>query len=121
MQQSYLLSVLTFLPVAGTLALLLLRDDDHLWIRRLAVTTAVVEFGLSLMLLRGFDVHASGYQWEEFRAWIPQPARIHYHLGVDRLSLFLVLLTTLLTPISIHWRPLEIHQRTRKGIFHLPS
>ena len=115
MQQTYLLSILTFLPVAGTLALLLLRDDDHFWIRRLAMTTAVVEFLLSLLLLRGFDLHAAGYQWEEFRSWIPQPP-IHYHVGVDGLSLFLVLLTTLLTPISIlsSWK--SIDQRV-KGFF----
>ena len=115
MQQTYLLTVLTFLPVAGTLALLLLRDDDHVWIRRLAMTTAVVEFVLSLLLLRGFDAHAAGYQWEEFRAWIPQPP-IHYHLGIDGLSLFLILLTTLLTPISIlaSWK--SIDQRV-KGFF----
>jgi NADH-quinone oxidoreductase subunit M len=114
-QTSYLLTVLTFLPVAGTLALLLLRDDDHVWIRRLAMTTATVEFALSLMLLRGFDMHSVGYQWEEYRAWIPQPP-IHYHLGVDGLSLFLVLLTTLLTPISIlaSWK--SIDQRV-KGFF----
>jgi NADH-quinone oxidoreductase subunit M len=114
-QQTFLLSVLTFLPVAGTLALLLLRDDDHVWIRRLAMTTAVVEFALSLLLLRRFDAHAAGYQWEEFRAWIPQPP-IHYHLGIDGLSLFLILLTTLLTPISIlaSWK--SIDQRV-KGFF----
>jgi NADH-quinone oxidoreductase subunit M len=114
-QQTYLLSVLTFLPVAGTLALLLLRDDDFVWIRRLALITAVVEFAISLMLLRGFDVHSAGYQWEEFRAWIPQPP-IHYHMGIDGLSLFLVLLTTLLTPISIlaSWK--SIDQRV-KGFF----
>jgi NADH-quinone oxidoreductase subunit M len=114
-QQTYLLSILTFLPVAGTLALLLLRDDDHVWIRRLAMTTAVVEFGLSLLLLRGFDLHAAGYQWEEFRNWIPQPP-IHYHMGIDGLSLFLILLTTLLTPISIlaSWK--SIDQRV-KGFF----
>jgi NADH-quinone oxidoreductase subunit M len=114
-QQSYLLTVLTFLPVAGTLALLLLRDDDHLWIRRLAMTTATVEFVISLLLLRGFDSHAAGYQWEEFRAWIPQPP-IHYHMGIDGLSLFLVLLTTLLTPVSIlaSWK--SIDQRV-KGFF----
>ncbi len=53
-QQPYLLTVLTFLPVAGTLALLLLRDDDHIWIRRLALATAVAEFAISLLLLRGF-------------------------------------------------------------------
>ncbi len=55
MQHTYLLTVLTFLPVAGTLALLLLRDDDHVWIRRLALVTAVAEFAISLLLLRGFD------------------------------------------------------------------
>ena len=115
MQPSYLLSVVTFLPTAGTLALLLLRDDDHVWIRRLAMVTATVEFALSLLLLRGFDVRAAGYQWEEFRAWIPQPP-IHYHLGADGLSVFLVLLTTLLTPLSIlaSWK--SIDQRV-KGFF----
>jgi NADH-quinone oxidoreductase subunit M len=107
-QQSYLLTILTFLPAAGTLALLLLRGDDRVWIRRLALTTAVVEFALSLLLLRGFDLHAAGYQWEEFHAWIPQPP-IHYHLGIDGISLFLVLLTTFLTPISIlaSWKSID--------------
>ena len=95
MQQSFLLTVLTFLPAAGTLALLLLRDEDHAWIRRLALTTAVAEFAISLLLLRGFNMTVSGYQWEEFRSWIPQPP-IHYHLGIDGLSLFLVLLLSLI-------------------------
>jgi NADH-quinone oxidoreductase subunit M len=114
-QQTFLLSVLTFLPVAGTLALLMLRSDDHVWLRRLALVTAVAEFGISLLLLRGFDSTATGYQFEEFHAWIPQPP-IHYHLGVDGLSLFLVLLTTFLTPISIlaSWK--SIDQRV-KGFF----
>ena len=79
------------------------------------MTTAVVEFALSLLLLHGFDIHAAGYQWEEFRNWIPQPP-IHYHMGIDGLSLFLILLTTLLTPISIlaSWK--SIDQRV-KGFF----
>src|SRR5215469_10041090 len=113
--QSYLLTILTFLPAAGTLALLLLRGEDHVWIRRLAMTTAVVEFALSLLLLRGFDLHATGYQWEEFHSWIPQPP-IHYHLGIDGISLFLILLTTFLTPISIlaSWKSID---RSAKGFF----
>ena len=68
----------------------------------MALAIAVVEFAISLLLLRGFDTHAAGYQFEEIRAWIPQPP-IHYHLGVDGISLFLVLLTTFLTP-SRYWR-----------------
>jgi NADH-quinone oxidoreductase subunit M len=115
MQQTHLLTVLTFLPVAGIFALLLLRGDDHVWIRRLALVTAVAEFAISLLLLRGFSAQAAGYQFEEFHGWIQQPP-IHYHLGVDGLSLFLVLLTTLLTPVSIlaSWK--SIDQRV-KGFF----
>ncbi len=115
MQQPYLLTILTFLPIAGTLALLLLRDDDHVWIRRLAMATAVAEFTISLLLFRGFNSQAAGYQWEEFHNWIPQPP-IHYHLGIDGLSLFLVVLTTLLTPVSIlaSWK--SINERV-KGFF----
>jgi NADH-quinone oxidoreductase subunit M len=115
MTGTLLLTVLTFLPVAGGLALLLLRSDDHVWIRRLALVTAIAEFAISLLLLRGFNATAGGYQFEELHAWIPQPP-IRYHLGIDGLSLFLVILTTLLTPISILCSWKSIDQRV-KGFF----
>lgn len=108
MPASYLLTVLTFLPLAGTAALLMLRADDHLWIRRIALAISLVEFVLSLLLLRGFAPGATEYQFAELRDWIPSPP-IHYHLGVDGISLFLVLLTTFLTPIAIlaSWKSIE--------------
>ena len=59
MQQTFLLTVLTFLPVAGTLALLLLRDDDHLWIRRLALVTAVLNLDTSVVFLTPVLVYAA--------------------------------------------------------------
>jgi len=110
--QSYLLTVLTFLPAAGMLALLLLRSEDHVWIPRLALVTALAEFAISLLLLLGFDANRGGYQFEELHTWIPQPP-IHYHLGVDGISVFLVLLTTLLTPLSIlaSWNSIREHQK----------
>lgn len=95
-----LLSVLVFFPACGVLALLPLRNDDHIWIRRLALTISLLEFGFSLWLLRNAHIGAAGYQFQEFATWIHYPP-INYHLGVDGISLFLVLLTTLLTPISI--------------------
>ncbi|MCL4522730.1 MAG: NADH-quinone oxidoreductase subunit M [Acidobacteria bacterium] len=98
--ESYLLSVVTFLPLLGSLGLLALRGDDHVWIRRLALATAVANFVLSLLMLRGFRTDAPGYQLEEFRRWISSPG-INYHMGVDGLSLWLVILTTLLTPIAM--------------------
>src|SRR6266566_799704 len=108
MQPSYLLTVLTFLPLAGTAALLMLRADDHVWIRRVALAVALVEFGLSLLLIRGFAPDSAQFQFGEFYNWIPSPP-IHYHLGVDGISLFLVLLSTFLTPVAMlaSWKSIE--------------
>jgi NADH-quinone oxidoreductase subunit M len=103
-----LLSVLIFFPALGALALLLLRGDDHVWIRRLAMTIAVVEFIFSLLLIPRVPPGVAGYsQVENFR-WITDPP-IRYHLGVDGISLFLVILTTFLTPISVlaSWKSIE--------------
>jgi NADH-quinone oxidoreductase subunit M len=104
----HLLSVLVFFPAAGALALLILRGDDQVWLRRLAMTVATAEFILSLGLLWQGRAGASGYQREEFARWIVQPP-ISYHLGVDGISLFLVILTTFLTAISVlaSWKSIE--------------
>ncbi len=104
----HLLSVLVFFPALGALALLLLRGDDHVWIRRLALTISVAEFLLSLLLIPGVPAGAARYQLEEFAKWINAPP-INYHLGVDGISLFLVILTTFLTLISViaSWKSIE--------------
>src|SRR5690242_21660924 len=96
----HLLSVLIFFPAVGAVALMMLRGDDHKFVRSIAMLVAVAEFLFSLLLLRGVPIGSSGYQLEEFSKWIPAPP-IHYHLGVDGISMFLVLLTTFLTPISV--------------------
>src|SRR6204780_3653545 len=96
---SLFLTVITFLPLLSVLALLFLRSDDHVWIRRIAFAASLAEFVISLFLLRGFDAADPHYQFEELHNWIGQA--IHYHLGVDGISLFLVLLTTFLTPMAI--------------------
>ena len=103
-----LLSVLIFFPALGALALFLLRGDDHVWIRRLAMTISVVEFAFSLFLIPRVPVGVAGYSLVENYRWITDPP-IHYHLGVDGISLFLVILTTFLTPISIlaSWKSIE--------------
>jgi NADH-quinone oxidoreductase subunit M len=105
---NHLLSVLIFFPLLGTLAILVLRPDDRVWIRRIALAASVAEFALSLLLLRGFDSADAGYQFQEFLRWISFPP-VNYHLGVDGISLFLVLLTTFLTPLAIlaSWQSIE--------------
>jgi NADH-quinone oxidoreductase subunit M len=110
--QSLLLTVITFLPLLSIVALLLLREDDHRWIRRIALAASLAEFAVSLLLLRGFEVTGAGYQFEEFHNWIGEA--IHYHLGIDGISLFLVLLTTFLTPLAIlcSWESIHEHVKS---------
>src|SRR5207245_7124588 len=104
----HLLSVVIFFPAVGALALLLLRGDDHKYLRYIALIVSIAEFLFSLLMLRGFPVAAAGYHLEEFAKWINQPP-INYHLGVDGISLFLVIMTTFLTPISVlaSWKSIE--------------
>jgi len=104
----HLLSVLIFFPAVGALALLMLRGDDHKFIRIIALIVSLAEFLFSLLMIRAVPVGAAGYRLEEYLKWINQPP-INYHLGVDGISLFLVILTTFLTPISIlaSWKSIE--------------
>src|ERR1700728_4180374 len=93
----------------------MLRSDDHVWIRRIALAASVAEFAISLFLLRGFDSSNASYQFQEIREWMPL-WNIHYHVGVDGISLFLVLLTTFLTPLAILCSWQAIHDNV-KGFF----
>jgi NADH-quinone oxidoreductase subunit M len=112
-----LLSILIFLPALGALALLLLRGDDHEWIRRLALAVSLAEFILSVWwLIEGVPLGSTGYALEEIHRWIALGAHgsltqtyINYHLGVDGISVFLVILTTFLTVVSIlcSWQSIQ--------------
>jgi NADH-quinone oxidoreductase subunit M len=104
----HLLSVLIFFPAVGALALLLLRGDDRKFIRIIALIVSLAEFLFSLLVIPKVPIGAPGYHLEEFAKWISPPP-INYHLGVDGISLFLVILTTFLTPISVlaSWNSIE--------------
>lgn len=104
-----LLSILIFLPAFGAVALLFLRSDDHEWIRRLAFSVSFVELIFSVWwLLSGVPISGTGYHLVEFHKWIalgPHGSEpdtfINYHLGADGISMFLVILTTFLTVVSV--------------------
>ncbi len=86
----HLLSVLIFFPAVGALALLLLRGDDHKFIRITALIVSLAEFLFSLFMVPKVSIGAAGYHLEEYFKWI-NPPPINYHLGVDGISLFLVI------------------------------
>ena len=94
-----LLSIITFLPLFGALVLLILPKQGRLpWYWALLVT--LVTFILSLPLFFAWQVGEPGYQFVERYPWAPSLG-LNYILGVDGISLFLVLLTTFLGPIVI--------------------
>jgi len=101
--QSYLLTILILLPVVGAATVLLYsftpgaRESHHRWIA-LCFTTAA--FVVSLLLLKGAGASLNGFQFEVNYSWIGSIGA-RYHVGVDGISLWLVILTTLLMPISI--------------------
>jgi NADH-quinone oxidoreductase subunit M len=103
-----LLSAVTFLPLVGALVLTLVPRRLEATLRGGALAVAVVTFALSLPLFWRFDVSSADYQFEEFARWLPTLGA-NYHLGIDGISLLLVLLTTFMTPIALAsaWRAIE--------------
>src|SRR5690348_10970053 len=103
-----LLSLLTWLPIAGGLVVLLLGDRAITAGRWVALGTAVVVFGASLPLYTGFDPAQFDFQFQEKLSWIPA-FHSNYFLGVDGISLPLILLTTFITiPVVIAaWTVIE--------------
>ncbi len=100
-----ILTILTFLPLAGALVLLFVPRQQEALIRYFTLVLTLAVFLLSLPLFTAFDGANSGFQFEENRSWIPS-AGIGYHLGVDGISLLMVMLTAFLTPLVIlsSWR-----------------
>jgi NADH-quinone oxidoreductase subunit M len=95
-----LLTILVVVPALTALVIAFLPADARGTIRMVALAGTVATFLLSLALLGGFDPAEPGFQLEDRAAWIPEWG-ITYRLGIDGLSLFLVLLTTLLMPLCI--------------------
>src|SRR4029078_2841462 len=94
-----LLSAIVFVPALGALLLLVVPGSAHRAIRWVALGTALLSFGLSLLLL---GLHRAGaeFQFRENLPWI-EFFGISYTLGVDGISVVLVILTTLLSVVAI--------------------
>jgi NADH-quinone oxidoreductase subunit M len=100
-----MLSLIVFLPLAGALLVLLAggrgdRHDREPLVRYLALGASLVTFAATLALWWRFDPASAEYQFVEQYAWIPAFG-IQYYIGVDGISLFLLVLTGFLTPLAL--------------------
>ncbi|MDB5412380.1 MAG: NADH-quinone oxidoreductase subunit [Rubritepida sp.] len=98
-----ILSLLTFLPLVGAAAIMMVRGDEAVVAsnaRWTALWTSLITFVLSLVLWTQFDKSTADYQFVEHLSWMPEFG-IAYMMGVDGISVLFVLLATLLTPLCI--------------------
>ena len=98
--QTHWLSLVTFFPLLGALLLMLVPGTARESLRRVAFVVSLAELALTVPLLLGFDSAQRGMQFMERHVWISAPP-ILYQLGMDGLSLVLVLLTAFLTPFAV--------------------
>jgi len=104
------LTLLTFFPLLGVFVILFMKPEQKNAIRWVAMSTTLITFGLSLWVLTLFTASNPDLQLEAKYSWIQVAGwDIQYYLAVDGLSILLVLLTGLLTPISIlsTWAAIE--------------
>src|SRR5262245_21231324 len=97
-----ILTSLIALPLVGALLLLLVRDDQshQALIQKIALMASALVFAETLVLLARFDATFAEFQFVERHAWIPAFG-ISYAVGVDGISLLLLVLTALLTPVAL--------------------
>jgi NADH-quinone oxidoreductase subunit M len=100
-----MLSLIVFVPLIGAVMVLLAggrgdRPEREPLVRMVALAVSLVAFALTLVLWWRFDPSSAEYQFVEQRAWIPAFG-IQYYIGVDGISLFLIVLTGFLTPLAL--------------------
>jgi NADH-quinone oxidoreductase subunit M len=94
------LSLLLIIPIVGAVVIAFLPRQQHHTIRWVALAVTVLNLLVSLPLYIAILDGSGGYALEEFNAWIPS-LNINYHVGIDGISLFLVILTTFLSLIAV--------------------
>jgi NADH-quinone oxidoreductase subunit M len=100
MENSYLLTYLLFIPIAGAIVLLFFKKENENALRWFGLIVSVLAFILSLIIYSNFDLTKSGFQFIHQFKWI-EKLNISYKVGIDGMALLLLLLTTFLTPLTL--------------------
>jgi NADH-quinone oxidoreductase subunit M len=117
---AWLLPLLTFFPLVGALVILFLKPEQKNIIRWTAVITALISFGISIWVLLLFDPSNPNLQLNTNIPWINVAGfNISFQMGVDGVSILLILLTTLLSLLSIiaSWEPIKEGVKTYMVFF----
>ena len=108
-----LLDLVIAIPAIGFIIALLIPRVMENFIRLFALGFSLLAFVVSLTLVSGFEAGHAGQQFVTNVIWIQNP-EIHYHVGIDGLSLWLIILSTFLTPIAVLLSWNSIHSRSKE-------
>jgi len=108
-----ILSLITYLPLLGVVMLLFMGKEQLRGHRNVAFGISLVTFLISLPLVTGYDSSTANMQFVERASWIPSVGA-SYFFGLDGISLWLVMLTTFLSPIAILCSFESIKRRTKE-------
>lgn len=117
-----ILSLLTFLPLIGALFVMMIRCEDVVThernVYRTGLFVSLFNLALAVLLLVRFDPSEAGYQFVEKLEWLPAFGSA-YHMGIDGISLFFVVLSAILSPICLMMAKLSIGKRLRDYVVAL--
>lgn len=105
-----ILTIVTFLPLAGALVIWALRDEAIAW--KVGFAVAAADFVISLPVFFAFTLDSSAMQFVERYAWIPVIG-VSYHVGVDGISMLFVVLTTMLCLLIVVYSHGVVTERVR--------
>lgn len=108
-----LLSLLAYLPLIGAIVILFMKKEEEKKIMQTAFAVSMVTLAVSLLLIVGFDSTKSEMQFIEHHSWIPSIG-VEYVLGIDGISLLLIVMTTIITSIAIVSSYTAIHERIKE-------
>jgi len=118
MEQNFWLTYLLLVPITGSLLILLIKKDNVKFIKYFGLGISLITFLISLVIYFNFNYDESGFQFIHKFKWI-ENLNISYHVGIDGISLLLVLLTTFITPLTLisSWKGIE--QKVKEFTFFM--
>lgn len=118
MEQNFWLTYLLLVPVTGSLLILFIKKENVQFIKYFGLGISLITFLVSLVIYFNFNYDESGFQFIHKFKWI-ENLNISYHVGIDGISLLLVLLTTFITPLTLisSWKGIE--QKVKEFTFFM--
>ncbi|MEI7811873.1 MAG: NADH-quinone oxidoreductase subunit M [Ignavibacteria bacterium] len=118
MEQSLLLTYLLLIPLAGSLLLLFVNKANETFIKWFGLIISSAVFIVSMIIYYRFDYNLAGFQFIDNFIWINK-INVSYHVGIDGISLLLVLLTTFLTPVTLFSSWNSIKKKVKEFTFFM--